>query len=110
MQTLTVKQKQYLKALAHNLDPVVMIGDKGLTLAVIKEVEVNLTAHELIKVRVNGDDRQLRISIIQELCEQTNSCLVQHIGKLLVLYRTQPKPKIVLPKAAKKGQPNHLPS
>ena len=95
--TLTVKQIQHLKALAHNLDPVVMVGDKGITPAVIKEIDINLTAHELIKVRVMGADRDFRSNLIKDICEQTQSLLVQHIGKLLVLYRPNVKTKIVFP-------------
>ncbi|MCE3269316.1 MAG: yhbY [Burkholderiales bacterium] len=95
---LSVKQRQYLKGLAHDLNPVVMIGDKGLTDAVIKEVITSLNAHEIIKIRVLGDDRKLRTSMIDDLCQKTNASLVQHIGKLLVLYRGNEAAKIVLPK------------
>ena len=96
---LTVKQRQYLKGLAHNLDPVVMIGDKGLTDAVIKEINVSLTAHELIKIRVFGDDRSLRNSLIEKICDASNAALVQHIGKLLVFYRPNKDSKITLSKS-----------
>ena len=96
---LNVKQRQYLKGLAHSLEPVVMIGVHGLSASVIKEIETNLMAHELIKVRILGDDRKLRIAIIAEICEKTGSQLVQHIGKLLVLYRTSEKKKINLSNA-----------
>lgn len=97
---LTVKQRQYLKGLAHSLEPVVIIGDKkGLTSAVIKEVVHSLNAHELIKIRVLGDDRELRVSLIDELCSATGASLVQHIGKLLVFYRSSDKAKITLPKS-----------
>jgi RNA-binding protein len=95
---LSVKQRQYLKGLAHNLNPVVMIGDKGVTEAVIKEVITSLNAHEIIKIRVLGDDRKLRIAMIDDLCSKTGASLVQHIGKLLVLYRQNKEAKIVLPK------------
>ena len=95
---LNVKQKQYLKGLAHSLDPIVRIGDKGLTPAVIKEIETSLTAHELIKIKVFGDDREIRIAMIDEICLKTASELVQHIGKLLVIYRENEQKKIVLPK------------
>ena len=94
---LNVKQKQYLKGLAHSLDPIVRIGDKGLTPAVIKEIETSLTAHELIKIKVFGDDRELRVGMIDEICLKTASHLVQHIGKLLVIYRENEQKKIVLP-------------
>ena len=96
MINLTVKQKQYLKGLAHNLDPVVMIGNKGLTPQVLKEVNTNLEAHELIKIRVLGDERGARVNMIEKLCLESNASLVQHIGKLLVLYRAGDK--IILPK------------
>ncbi len=93
---LTVKQIQHLKALAHNLDPVVMIGDKGLTDAVIKEINANLNAHELIKIKVLGADRDFRSTLINDICNKTESLLVQHIGKLLIIYRKSDKNKISL--------------
>ena len=64
-----------------------MIGQNGLTEAVVKETNANLTAHELIKVRILGDDRDERKLWSEQLCEQTGAELVQHIGKILVLYR-----------------------
>lgn len=76
-----------LKARAHDLNPVVMIGQKGLTQAVIQETTTALKAHELIKVRVLGDERDERLAIADELTAAVDAHLVQHIGKLLVLYR-----------------------
>ena len=76
-----------LRARAHHLNPVVMVGQHGLTEAVIRETETALRAHELIKVRVLGDERDVRLLIGEELCAATGAQLVQHIGKLLVLYR-----------------------
>ena len=76
-----------LRARAHHLNPVVMVGQRGLTEAVIRETETALRAHELIKVRVLGDERDERLLIGDELCAATGAQLVQHIGKLLVLYR-----------------------
>lgn len=84
---LTKQQIAELKARAHHLNPVVMIGQKGLTEAVIQEADTALRAHELIKVRVFGDDREERIVICDELVRALDAHLVQHIGKLLVLYR-----------------------
>lgn len=84
---LSKEQRLALKARAHHLHPVVMVGQKGLTDAVIQETDTALRAHELIKVRVLGDDRDERITICNELCAATGAQLVQHIGKLLVLYR-----------------------
>ena len=76
-----------LRARAHHLNPVVMVGQHGLTEAVIRETETALRAHELIKVRVLGDERDERLLIGDEVCAATGAQLVQHIGKLLVLYR-----------------------
>ena len=79
-----------LESQAHHLHPVVMVGQQGLTDSVIKETDAALTAHELIKVRVFGDDRAERIEICDALCETLGAQLVQHIGKLLVLWRKKP--------------------
>lgn len=88
---LSTKEILELKARAHHLHPVVMIGQQGLTEAVIKETDDALSAHELIKVRVFGDDRAERIEICDTLCEAVDAQLVQHIGKLLVLWRKNPE-------------------
>ncbi|ULJ61842.1 ribosome assembly RNA-binding protein YhbY [Wielerella bovis] len=85
--TLSKQEIVELKARAHHLNPVVMVGQKGLTEAVIQETDTVLRAHELIKVRVLGDDRAERVLIGEELCSAVNAQLIQHIGKLLVLYR-----------------------
>lgn len=84
---LTKEQRLELKARAHHLHPVVMVGQKGLTEAVIQETDTALRAHELIKVRVFGDEREERLAICDALCTAVDAQLVQHIGKLLVLYR-----------------------
>ena len=84
---LTPVQRKELKARAHNLNPVVMIGSKGLTDEVVKEVELALKAHELIKVRAPAMERDDRETAFQALCEQTGAEPVQHIGKIFVLYR-----------------------
>lgn len=84
---LNSKDKMALKARAHQLHAVVLIGQNGLTQEVITETNRNLDAHELIKVQVAGDDRTARISIAEALCSATGAELIQHIGKQLVLYR-----------------------
>ncbi len=85
--TPDTKQILALKARAHHLNPVVMVGQHGLTETVIKETDAALSAHELIKVRVAGDDRAERVAVAEALCAATGAFLVQHIGKLLVLWR-----------------------
>ena len=87
---LTPAERKVFRAEAHHLDPVVMIGGDGLTAAVLKETEASLNAHGLIKIRVLGDDRTAREAIYQSLADQLNAAPIQHIGKLLVLWRPQP--------------------
>ncbi|MBC5766651.1 YhbY family RNA-binding protein [Ramlibacter albus] len=88
---LTIAERKAHRADAHHLDPVVMIGSDGLTPAVKKETDAALNAHGLIKVRVQGDDREQREAIYQELCDTLGAAPIQHIGKLLVLWRPKPK-------------------
>ena len=99
---LTTKQIAHLRGLAHSLNPVVMIGNNGLTENIIKEIELNLNAHELIKVQVAGDDRDARKAIYVDICAKTNAIAVHHIGKQLVIYRAsetvKEKAKINIPK------------
>lgn len=97
MLKLTPEQRKFLKAQGHPLKPVVMIGNAGLSEAVVQEADRALKAHELIKVRVLGDDREAREVWFMELCEALHAAPVQHIGKLLLLYRPADKPRIKLP-------------
>ena len=87
MLKLTPAQRSDLRSQAHGLAPVVMIGDSGLTPAVIKEIDVSLNSHGLIKIRVLGDDRDARISHYETICADLGAAPVQQIGKLLVMYR-----------------------
>ncbi|MES2632870.1 YhbY family RNA-binding protein [Caenimonas sp. SL110] len=84
---LTIAERKAHRAEAHHLAPVVMIGNDGLTPAIKKETDAALNAHGLIKIRVLGDDRTTRESIYNELCEELEAAPIQHIGKLLVLWR-----------------------
>lgn len=87
---LTTAERRERRADAHHLDPVVLVGSDGLTPAVRKEIDAALNAHGLIKIRVFGDDRAAREAMFQQLAEELNAAAVQHIGKLLVLWRPQP--------------------
>ena len=91
MLVLTPAERKTLRARAHHLDPVVTIGSGGLTPQVLREIDENLKSHELIKVRVHGDDRVAREALMNAICEATNAAPVQRIGKLLVVYRPQPE-------------------
>lgn len=88
--TLTPAQRKAHRADAHHLDPVVLIGADGLTPSVVKETDAALKAHGLIKVRVFSDDREGREAIWATLCDTLNAAPIQHIGKLLILWRPVP--------------------
>jgi putative YhbY family RNA-binding protein len=87
---LTPKQRQALKAQAHALKPVVMLGSAGLSASVLKEIDRALLAHELIKVKVPRDDREERDRIYTTVADHLSAARVQAIGKLLVLFRPAP--------------------
>ena len=95
--TLTSKQKRYLRALAHNLNPVVMTGSAGLTTAVLNEIEQSVAHHELIKIKLGGTDRAGRQRMSTTICEALGAVTVQSIGQMLVIYRPAEKPLIALP-------------
>ena len=87
---LTPKERQALKARAHGLKPVVLLGSAGLSPSVVKEIDRALLAHELIKVKVPGDDRAEREVVFASVAADLSAARVQAIGKLLVLYRPAP--------------------
>jgi RNA-binding protein len=97
MLKLNSKQISFLRAAGHALNPVVMIGNKGLSEEVLKELEVSLKAHELIKIKVQSDQREMRAQMLLQICEKLRATAIQHIGKQLVIYRRADKPHIMLP-------------
>lgn len=101
--TLTTAQRKNHRADAHHLDPVVLIGSDGLTDAVKKEVDAALNAHGLIKVRVFSDDRLARDGYFQQLADELDAAPIQHIGKLLVLWRPIPDKEKALDEDRKPG-------
>jgi putative YhbY family RNA-binding protein len=100
MNPLSPRRRSELRAEAHRLNPVVIIGDKGLTGEVVAEIDRSLTAHELIKVRASGGERDSRDIWLEAICERLQAHAVQQIGKVFVIYRENPKEKEV--KKAKK--------
>ena len=96
--TLSNKQKQYLKGLAHPLKPIVQLGNNGLTVSVIAEIENALAHHELIKVKIPSDDRDEKALIMDAIVGETKALKVQNIGHTLVLYKPSTEPQITLPK------------
>lgn len=103
MLKLTPAERSALRAQAHPLNPVVIIGDAGLTPAVLKEIDASLQSHELIKIRVFGDDREVRTNMYDTICSTLDASPVQHIGKLLVIYRPKKEQQEEL-KESKKGK------
>lgn len=95
---LSEKQKRHLRGLAHHRKAVVIIGDKGLSPAVLREIDLSLAHHELLKVRINAADRDQRQEMLSALCEATDAQLVQRIGHVVVLYRPGDRPTIQLPR------------
>jgi RNA-binding protein len=95
---LNNKQIQYLKGLAHSLKPVVLLGNNGLTEAVVAEVDFALNHHELIKIKIPTDDRENKALIVDAICRETNATKVQVIGKTLIIFRATEEKKIRIPK------------
>jgi len=89
---LSPAEKKRLRQIGHHLDPLVQLGGQGLTEAVLAEIDARLEDHELIKVRVGGDDREARQAAIAAIAEATGSEVAQAIGKLVLLYRAAKKP------------------
>lgn len=95
---LTDRQKKYLRRLGHELKPVVMLGDNGLTEAVLKEVEEALAQHELIKVRARVGTRGQRDAVMARICDKTRAQLILRIGHVALLFRRNAdKPRVTLP-------------
>jgi len=90
--TLSASEKKQYRAIAHNLNPVIIIGDKGLTEGLMIELERALHDHELLKIKIAIGDREDRSKIIEELVYRTGADLVQSIGKVAVLLKKNPKP------------------
>ncbi|MBM4282432.1 MAG: ribosome assembly RNA-binding protein YhbY [Deltaproteobacteria bacterium] len=96
---LTSKQRAHLKALAHEKKPVVLLGHKGLTDAVIKETHAALLAHELIKVRLTGEDAEALDAEAADLERRSGAELIARLGKVATLYKRHPdEPRIELPR------------
>jgi RNA-binding protein len=87
---ITSRERSALRSAAHSLRPVVLIGDKGLSDAVLKEIDANLTSHGLIKVRAGGEDRGTRDEMMASICDALSCAPVHHLGKMLILYRPSP--------------------
>ena len=96
---LTKKQTQFLKAQAHALKPVVLLGQHGLTEGVMAEIDLALNTHELIKVRVPSTDREVKRKIFKTIVRLTSAANVQELGHILTLYRPSEQQKVKLPRS-----------
>ena len=90
--TLNSEQRRQFRAVAHHLKPVIIVGDKGVSEALLTELDRALEDHELIKVKLASNDRELRQAMVQQLTEASRAELVQMIGKIAVLLRRAQKP------------------
>ncbi len=109
MKELTPAERRELRARAHHLDPVVSVSVNGLSDTVIKEIDRSLKAHELIKIRIYGDDREIRATLMDEICARLGCAPVQAIGKLLIVFRPETKPeKAPIPRKPAAARPKAL--
>ena len=96
---LNNNQRRYLRGLSHDLHPLVIIAERGLAPSVLKEIEIALNHHELIKIRISAADRDAKAGLIEQLLELSGAELVQKIGHVVSIYRPNPEaPKLELPK------------
>jgi RNA-binding protein len=102
---LTSAQRRALRARAHALNPVVMVGDAGLTTPVLNEIHQNLASHELIKIRVMADAHATRDRFLGEICATLHAAPVQHIGKILIIFRPRPADAVAVPRKKTKPRP-----
>ena len=109
MKELTPAERRALRARAHHLHPVVRIGEAGLTPAVLNEIDTALKSHELIKIRVADEGRAGRAALIGRICAALDASPVQHIGKILVLFRPRPDAPASKPATRRRGKPRYRP-
>jgi len=105
MNALSPTERRDLRAKAHHLEPVVTVGHHGLTPPVLHEIDLALLAHDLVKVRVLGDDRDAREAMLTQACAALDCAPVQHVGKVLVLWRPNPERKKKAPRTAEPAKP-----
>jgi RNA-binding protein len=110
MKPLLPTERRALRAKAHHLEPVVTVGHHGLTPAVLHEIDLALLAHDLVKVKVLGDDREAREAMLAKACETLDCAAVQHVGKVLVLWRPNPERKKKAPEAAQPAKSARKPA
>ncbi|MDD2776317.1 MAG: YhbY family RNA-binding protein [Gallionella sp.] len=108
MLALTVPERLALKGRAHALNPTVIIGNAGLTESVLAEIDQTLKRHELIKIRVMGDDRELRATFMETICTALHAAPIQIIGKILIVYKPNPDADLIPIKKMPRHKGNRL--
>ena len=103
MKILSPAERRALRAKAHHLHPFVIVGQHGLTPAVLHEIDINLLAHELVKIRVFSDDRSEREALLARISDELDAAPVQHLGKILTIWRPSPEPEPVEPTSRAKA-------
>lgn len=99
MAALSLNQKKFLRALGHSIKPIVMIGQHGLSEAVLAEINISISKHELLKISIRTENREHKQKIIKQIIKATNADLVQVIGNMMVIYHPFDKnQKIILPR------------
>ena len=93
--SLSKNQIKFLRGMCHDLKPVVMLGQKGLSDAVLNELEIALDHHELVKIKLSVDDRDTRKQLTDDICQHCQAELVQAIGKTISIYRLNPEKAII---------------
>jgi putative YhbY family RNA-binding protein len=104
---LSPTQRRALRAAAHHLNPTVAIAGNGLSPAVLKEIDVSLKAHELIKVKLHGIERDERDDLLAEICAALDCAPVQHIGNILILWRPKPEDESTQPPSRRRAAPKN---
>lgn len=94
---LNIRQKKYLRQQAHARKPVVSVGNKGLSAAVLTEIRVALRTHELLKIKLPAGEREARVALLDQICNAAKAEPVQLIGRVAIIYQSSDKPKIQLP-------------
>lgn len=107
---ITSQERSTLRAAAHSLRPVVLIGDRGLTESVLKEIDLHLTAHKLIKVRASGQERAERDVLLETICQSLSCAPIHHLGKTLIIYRPDPQAAPAGPDPANNTRAQRKPS
>ncbi|SFW10755.1 YhbY family RNA-binding protein [Nitrosovibrio sp. Nv17] len=107
MLSLALDHRHTLRALAHAIRPIVWIGPDGLSENVLRELDLGLTSHELVKIRVFEEKREARNALLEEMCHRLGAAPVQHIGRILIIYRPKPDgaPQPVAPATRRKHEP-----